>query len=365
MPKSATSDAATSSCVLSGFEPHRNTSAPPACSVRARFAVSVVTCRQAAMRMPRSGRSFAKRARIARSTGMLRSAHSMRMRPSRASRSSFTWPATAWPFACARPFFFGDAMESPSRNEVERVSLRCAEDCARAERAAQLENHVSTRRSLMSYAFAYETDHVDPRRRVARRTAPPRGGGGPHAHVRGRARVAPGARRGPGAALPRRVAVLRPGPVPRRSPHGAGPRRARGGIVIAVDTSVLAFAVNRFAPEHARCARVLERLAESDRPWGLPWSVVGEFLALVTHPHAVARALQPADALAFVDELLATPGARALSPGPGHAAALREALAFADPAPGLPPGFETAALLREHGVRELLSADAGMKRFAF
>jgi predicted nucleic acid-binding protein len=135
--------------------------------------------------------------------------------------------------------------------------------------------------------------------------------------------------------------------------------------VIAVDTSVLAFAVNRFAPEHARCARVLERLAESDRPWALPWSAVREFLELVTHPHAVARALQPADALGFVDELLATPGARALAPGPGYAAALREALAFADPAPGLPPGFETAALLREHGVRELLSADAGMRRFTF
>ena len=31
----------------------------------------------------------------------------------------------------------------------------------------------------------------------------------------------------------------------------------------------------------------------------------------------------------------------------------------------LPPCLETAVLLREHGVRELLSADRGMRRFTF
>ena len=38
---------------------------PPAVSVRTRFAVSVVTCRQAATRRPASGFSRAKRSRIA------------------------------------------------------------------------------------------------------------------------------------------------------------------------------------------------------------------------------------------------------------------------------------------------------------
>jgi hypothetical protein len=31
----------------------------------------------------------------------------------------------------------------------------------------------------------------------------------------------------------------------------------------------------------------------------------------------------------------------------------------------VPAGLELAAVLREHGVRELLTADEGMKRFAF
>jgi hypothetical protein len=46
----STSAAATSSCVESGFDAQSTTSAPAAFSVRARFAVSVVTWRHAEMR---------------------------------------------------------------------------------------------------------------------------------------------------------------------------------------------------------------------------------------------------------------------------------------------------------------------------
>src|SRR6185369_10241241 len=57
-----------------------------------RFAVSVVTCRHAATRLPRSGFSFSNRALICRSTGISRSAHSIRFTPSSASFGSFTCP---------------------------------------------------------------------------------------------------------------------------------------------------------------------------------------------------------------------------------------------------------------------------------
>src|SRR4051794_31637554 len=90
MPYSATSAAATSSCVEIGLDAARWTSAPPAWSVRARFAVSVVTWRQAPMRMPASGCSRSKRSRISRSTGISRSAHSTLRVPRAASPRSVT-----------------------------------------------------------------------------------------------------------------------------------------------------------------------------------------------------------------------------------------------------------------------------------
>jgi len=133
----------------------------------------------------------------------------------------------------------------------------------------------------------------------------------------------------------------------------------------AVDTSLLAYAANRHAPEHARAARVVETLANGETPWALPWSVVHEFLHLVTHPHAVARALAPADAWAFIEALRASHSLRLLGPTEAHAATLADVLASLPPGSGVPPGLETAVLLREHGVRELLSADRGMRRFTF
>ena len=95
MPYSATSAAAVQSWVDSGLEAARWTSAPPAARVRIRFAVSVVTWRQAPIRRPASGRSRSNRSRIRRRTGISRSAHSMRRTPSSASERSVTSCGTA------------------------------------------------------------------------------------------------------------------------------------------------------------------------------------------------------------------------------------------------------------------------------
>lgn len=135
--------------------------------------------------------------------------------------------------------------------------------------------------------------------------------------------------------------------------------------MIAVDTSILAYAVNRYAREHARAAAVLDALANGDVPWVLAWPVVDEFVRRVTRPHAAPRPLAPSDALGFVEALLASPAVRTVGPGERHAAVLAELLGTHVRGETPPPGFEVAAVLREHGVRELLSTDAGMRRFAF
>src|SRR5262249_31403323 len=96
--------------------------------------------RHAAIFMPRSGRSLANRERIARSTGMLRSAHSMRRRPSRARPRSLTSPATAWPFAAPLPrFLIFRGMSSILRLKNDHRNDVIAGDCESRDRAAQPE----------------------------------------------------------------------------------------------------------------------------------------------------------------------------------------------------------------------------------
>src|SRR5690625_1382070 len=84
--------AATSSWVLNGLEAHSATSAPPAANVRMRLAVSVVTCMHAAMRKPAKGFVRDHSSRMATSTGMFCSAHSMRRRPCSANVLSLQSP---------------------------------------------------------------------------------------------------------------------------------------------------------------------------------------------------------------------------------------------------------------------------------
>src|SRR5262249_28904251 len=358
--------AATSSWVESGFDPHRNTCAPPACSVRARFAVSVVTCRQAEIRRPLSGRSFANRERIARSTGMWRSAHSIRALPSFASFMSFTSPAVA--VATATPFV-DEVLRAAMADSLGGLGLR--EERTRASMPDATDPHkianpLLARRVLKRYAYTYEANDAADRARAGRRAAPPGGGGGPHPHRGDRARAAGRARgRAPRAAPAREPPLLRPRPLPRgrRAPRPSA--AGAGGRMIAVDAGLLVLAANRWAPEHARAASLLESLAEGERPWALTWSAVHEFVGFVTHPHAVARPLAPGEAWAFVESLAERASRRCLGPTARHAAACAEVLALREPGTGLPGSFATAATLREHGVRELLSTDPDMVRWRF
>jgi uncharacterized protein len=141
--------------------------------------------------------------------------------------------------------------------------------------------------------------------------------------------------------------------------------------VRAVDAGVLACAVNRYVPEHARAGAVIEELANGAVPWAIAWSSAHELVRAVTHPHVVVRPLSPADAWAYLERLRESPSLRMLGPTDRHAETVA-AILGAPRAEGAPPpgqadlaGLETAAILWEHGVRELLSADRGMRRFGF
>ena len=137
--------------------------------------------------------------------------------------------------------------------------------------------------------------------------------------------------------------------------------------MIAVDSGLLVLAANRFSPEHVRATALLESLAEGEAPWAVTWSAVHEFLGFVTHPHAVARVLGATEAWGFIEALSGSSSLSLLGPTEHHAASCAEvlALAGAGAAGVLDSGFATAVILREHGVRELLSFDPAMRRYPF
>lgn len=136
--------------------------------------------------------------------------------------------------------------------------------------------------------------------------------------------------------------------------------------MLLVDTNVLVYAANQDFPEHLPCRRLFERWRTSAQPWYTTWNVLYEFLKVVTHPRILPEPWKGQHALNFVRALLASPSLDLLTPGERHEAILAETLAAV---PGVNGSFfhdvNTAVLMREHGIRRIVTRDAGFRRFPF
>lgn len=133
--------------------------------------------------------------------------------------------------------------------------------------------------------------------------------------------------------------------------------------MIAVDTNILVYAFRPEAPRHARANEVLGQLLESGRPWCLPWSVIHEFLAVVTQPKIWRSPASTSQGLAAVVVWSSAPGARLVAEGPGYREVLEGLLTGDDVRGSRLFDARIVATCLLHGVRELWSADRDFSRF--
>ena len=132
--------------------------------------------------------------------------------------------------------------------------------------------------------------------------------------------------------------------------------------MIAVDTNVLIYANRAELPLHAIARARLTELAEGALPWALPMVAAWGFVRIVTQP--IFNPPTPiAQAVEFVDRLLASPTVRILDPGPRHWELLRTILDEAQVRGGLVTDAVIVALCHEHGVDTVLSNDRDFDRF--
>ncbi len=133
--------------------------------------------------------------------------------------------------------------------------------------------------------------------------------------------------------------------------------------MIAVDTNVLVYAEVKSTPQHRRAVEVLGRLAAGDAPWAIPWPCLYEFLRVVTHPRVFEPPVPVEIARADLRAILESPSLLLLSETDRHPAVLEEVLRESGASGNLVHDAHIAALCREHGVRELLTADSDFARF--
>jgi len=133
--------------------------------------------------------------------------------------------------------------------------------------------------------------------------------------------------------------------------------------VIGVDTNLLVYAHREEVSWHEAAYRAVVSLAEGRAPWAIPWACLHEFLAIVTHPRIFAPPTPLARALAQVDAWLESPSLVLLTEGPAYWDTLRALLTAGRIGGAQVHDARVAAVCRDHGVRELWTADRDFSRF--
>jgi toxin-antitoxin system PIN domain toxin len=134
--------------------------------------------------------------------------------------------------------------------------------------------------------------------------------------------------------------------------------------LIAVDTNILVYAHREDSPFHSAASERMTKLAEGSATWAIPWPCLHEFLAIVTHPRIYSPASPLARALDQVDAWIESPTLVLLAEVAEHWSTLRALLAAGRTGGPRVHDARIVALCRQHGVRELWSADRDFNRFA-
>jgi toxin-antitoxin system PIN domain toxin len=133
--------------------------------------------------------------------------------------------------------------------------------------------------------------------------------------------------------------------------------------MIAIDSNLLIYAHKEGSPFHAAAAERVDSLRHQQSAWAIPWPCIHEFFGVVTHPGIYKPASTLAEALGFVDSLLAAPQLHLLSESPGYFEKLRDIAVTARLKGPRIHDARIAALCLHHGVSELWSADRDFSSF--
>jgi uncharacterized protein len=134
--------------------------------------------------------------------------------------------------------------------------------------------------------------------------------------------------------------------------------------MIAVDTNILVYAHREESPFYQIALDVIADLINGPETWAIPWPCVHEFLNVVTNARIFSLPTPLIEALEQVAEWMRSPTLILLAESPSHWKMLREVLEGGRGVSG--PRVHDArivALCRQHGVRELWSADRDFSRF--
>ncbi len=133
----------------------------------------------------------------------------------------------------------------------------------------------------------------------------------------------------------------------------------------SVDVNVLLYASDQANPRHDQAMQFLLNRASDPELFCIAWSTLMGYIRIATHPSIFSHPLLPQAALETVESLLSQPRVRVLSEDDGFLAIYRKVSGNFPVRGNLVPDAHIAALLLQHGVRKIYTADSDFKKFEF
>ena len=133
----------------------------------------------------------------------------------------------------------------------------------------------------------------------------------------------------------------------------------------SVDVNVLLYASDQANPRYDRALQFLLNRASDPELFCIAWSTLMGYIRISTHPSIFSHPLSPEEALENVESLLNQPRVRVLSEDDGFLVMYRNVTGRFPVRGNLVPDAHLAALLLQHGVRKIYTADSDFKKFDF
>lgn len=134
--------------------------------------------------------------------------------------------------------------------------------------------------------------------------------------------------------------------------------------MILIDTNILLYAANRDDERSTRAAQSLESIVNGGSNWALSWSIIYEFLRVATHTKVFPSPLDCESAWSFISEIISQPGCIILTETVVHRETIDACLKEIPRIRGnLIHDFHLAVLMREHGIKQILTEDRDFRMF--
>jgi hypothetical protein len=136
--------------------------------------------------------------------------------------------------------------------------------------------------------------------------------------------------------------------------------------LFVADTNLLLYAANRQAPEHPAAKEMLRRWRSNSEAWFVTWSILYEFLRVATHPRIFEQPLTFTKAWDFFAGLFTSPSFSVLTETDHHPEILRDlAREYPHICGNRVHDLHIAAVMKEHGIAEIRTADTDFHQFRF